>query len=163
MDKTIIAYREYDPIHDLFSAILNFDLEVLERKYNEGFRYYAFYSDSTKSEVKPEEIKRLGEARQETFQFIQPAYVNERTLAIFEILNGIMEPLLEILPEEKSEGEEPAAPQGISLKAGVKAAALTKSDAVSTTYKERVRGALQNLKTLVEMGGEYENNENDEQ
>ena len=36
MDKTIIAYREYDPIHDVFSAILNFDLEALQKKCDEG-------------------------------------------------------------------------------------------------------------------------------
>lgn len=120
MNKTVIAYREYDPIHDVFSAILDFDLEALQKKYDEGIRFYAFYSDSTRSEVKPEEIKRLGEAKQQSLQFIQPAYVNERTLAIFDILNGIMEPLLEILPdstEEDDESEiEAAALQKVTLK-----------------------------------------------
>ena len=162
MDKTIVAYREYDPIHDVFSAILNFDLEALQEKYNDGIRFYAFYSDSTRSEVKPEEIKRLGEAKEETIQFIQPAYVNERTLAIFDILNGIMEPLLEILPdstEEDEDGEIEAATtlQKASLKTTAKTASLAKS---STSYKDRVREAFQTLKTLVEMGDET--NENDE-
>ena len=147
MNKTVIAYREYDPIHDVFSAILNFDLEALQKKYDEGIRFYAFYSDSTRSEVKPEEIKRLGEAKQQSLQFIQPAYVNERTLAIFDILNGIMEPLLEILPEE----EEPVAAQSLTLKTTAKTAALARS---STTYKDKVREAFQTLKTLVEMGDE---------
>lgn len=149
MSKTIIAYREYDPIHDIFSAILNFDLEALEKKYSEGVRFYAFYADSTRSEVRPEEIKRLGEMKQESLLFIQPAYVNERTLAIFEILNGIMEPLLEILPEEGAE-EGTAALRGTSVRANAK---------TSASYKDRVRGALQNLKTLVETGGQ--NDEND--
>ena len=162
MDKTIVAYREYDPIHDVFSAILNFDLEALQEKYNDGIRFYAFYSDSTRSEVKPEEIKRLGEAKEETIQFIQPAYVNERTLAIFDILNGIMEPLLDILPDDAGEsavvsGEEPVAAQSVPLKTTAKTAALAKT---STSYKDRVRAAFQTLKTLVEMGDET--NENDE-
>lgn len=158
MNKTIVAYREYDPIHDVFSAILEFDLEVLQKKYDDGIRFYAFYSDSTRSEVKPEEIKRLGEAKQETIHFIQPAYVNERIQAIFDILNDIMEPLLQILPEEET-GQEEIAAQTVSLKAGVKAAALAKS---STTYKDRVRATVRNLQSLVEMGEEYENNANDE-
>ena len=161
MNKTVIAYREYDPIHDVFSAILDFDLEALQKKYDEGIRFYAFYSDSTRSEVKPEEIKRLGEAKQQSLQFIQPAYVNERTLAIFDILNGIMEPLLEILPdstEEDDESEiEAATLQKVTLKSTAKTAALAKS---STTYKNKVRAAFQTLKTLVEMGDET--NENDE-
>ncbi|MBQ9663898.1 MAG: hypothetical protein IJV40_12175 [Oscillospiraceae bacterium] len=155
MNKTVIAYREYDPIHDVFSAILDFDLEALQKKYDEGIRFYAFYSDSTRSEVKPEEIKRLGEAKQQSLQFIQPAYVNERTLAIFDILNGIMEPLLEILPdstEEDDESEiEAATLQKVTLKSTAKTAALAKS---STTYKNKVRAAFQTLKTLVEMGDE---------
>ena len=158
MDKTIVAYREYDPIHDVFSAIFDFDLEALQKKYDDGIRFYAFYSDSTRSEVKPEEIKRLGEAKQETIHFIQPAYVNERTHAIFDILNDIMEPLLEILPEEEDTEEEVTA-QTVTLKSTAKKAALAKS---SITYKDRVRGAFQNLKSLVEMGEEYENNANDE-
>ena len=155
MNKTVIAYREYDPIHDVFSAILDFDLEALQKKYDEGIRFYAFYSDSTRSEVKPEEIKRLGEAKQQSLQFIQPAYVNERTLAIFDILNGIMEPLLEILPdstEEDDESEiEAATLQKVTLKSTAKTAALARS---STTYKDKVREAFQTLKTLVEMGDE---------
>ena len=155
MNKTVIAYREYDPIHDVFSAILDFDLEALQKKYDEGIRFYAFYSDSTRSEVKPEEIKRLGEAKQQSLQFIQPAYVNERTLAIFDILNGIMEPLLEILPdstEEDDESEiEAATLQKVTLKTVAKTATLAKS---STTYKDKVREAFQTLKTLVEMGDE---------
>lgn len=158
MDKTIVAYRAYDPIHDVFSAILDFDLESLEKQYSEGIRFFAFYSDSTRSEVQPGEIKRLGEAKQETLHFIQPAYVNERTHAIFDILNDIMEPLLSILPEEESAEEEVTA-QTVSLKTTAKKAELAKS---STSYKDRVRGAVQNLKALVEMGEEYENNANDE-
>lgn len=158
MDKTIVAYRAYDPIHDVFSAILDFDLESLEKQYSEGIRFFAFYSDSTRSEVQPGEIKRLGEAKQETLHFIQPAYVNERTHAIFDILNDIMEPLLSILPEEESSEEEVTA-QTVSLKTTAKKAELAKS---STSYKDRVRGAVQNLKALVEMGEEYENNANDE-
>ena len=158
MDKTIVAYRAYDPIHDVFSAILDFDLESLEKQYSEGIRFFAFYSDSTRSEVQPGEIKRLGEAKQETLHFIQPAYVNERTHAIFDILNDIMEPLLSILPEEES-GEEEVTAQTVSLKTTAKKAELAKS---STSYKDRVRGAVQNLKALVEMGEEYENNANDE-
>ena len=159
MDKTIVAYREYDPIHDLFSAIFDFDLDALQKKYDDGIRFYAFYSDSTRSEVKPEEVKRLGEAKQETIHFIQPAYVNERTLAIFEVLNGIMEPLLEILPEETAEGEEmeAASLKSVSVKSMAKTAALT--EPASTTYKDRVRAAFQNLKSLVEMGDE--NSEDD--
>ena len=155
MNKTVIAYREYDPIHDVFSAILDFDLEALQKKYDEGIRFYAFYSDSTRSEVKPEEIKRLGEAKQQSLQFIQPAYVNERTLAIFDILNGIMEPLLEILPDSSEEDDESeieaAALQKVTLKTTAKTAALARS---STTYKDKVREAFQTLKTLVEMGDE---------
>ena len=69
-----------------------------------------------------------------------------------------MEPLLSILPEEESTEEEVDA-QTVSLKSTVKKAALAKS---STSYKDRVRGAFQNLKSLVEMGDEYENNANDE-
>ena len=153
MNKTIVAYREYDPIHDLFSAILDFNPETLQRKYNDGIRFYAFYSDSTRSEVKPEEVKRLGEAKQETIHFIQPAYVNERTLAIFEVLNGIMEPLLEILPEENTEEETPSI-QKAALKTTAKTAAMP-----AATYKDRVRAAFQNLKSLVEMGDE--NSEDD--
>ncbi|MBO5570849.1 MAG: hypothetical protein J6A79_18245 [Clostridia bacterium] len=161
MNKTVIAYREYDPIHDVFSAILDFDLEALQKKYDEGIRFYAFYSDSTRSEVKPEEIKRLGEAKQETIHFIQPAYVNERTLAIFEVLNGIMEPLLEILPDEAEESEEveTASLKSVSVKTTAKTAALAKADATGTTYKDRIRAAFQNLKSLVEM--EVDNSEND--
>ena len=158
MNKTIVAYREYDPIHDLFSAILDFNPETLQKKYDGGIRFYAFYSDSTRSEVKPEEVKRLGEAKQETIHFIQPAYVNERTLAIFEILNEIMEPLLEILPEE-SEEVETASLKSVSVKTTAKTAALAKADATGTTYKDRIRAAFQNLKSLVETGGL--NNEND--
>ena len=158
MDKTIVAYRAYDPIHDVFSAILDFDLESLEKQYSEGIRFFAFYSDSTRSEVQPGEIKRLGEAKQETLHFIQPAYVNERTHAIFDILNDIMEPLLQILPEEEN-GQEEIAAQTVSLKAGMKATALAKS---SATYKDRVRAAVRNLQSLVEMGEEYESNANDE-
>ena len=160
MSRSIIGYREYDPIHDIFSAIQNFDLEALQKKYDEGTRFFAFFSDSTKEEVKPEEIRRLGEMKQESFQFVQPAYVNERAQAIFNILDGIMDPLLEILPdnaEEESIEEEIAVAQSVSLRATSKKAALAKA---STTYKDRVREAFQNLKTLVEQGEQQ--NENDE-
>ena len=158
MNKTIVAYREYDPIHDLFSAILDFNPETLQKKYDGGIRFYAFYSDSTRSEVKPEEVKRLGEAKQETLRFIQPAYVNEPTQAIFDILNGIMEPLLEILPEESGEEETPVL-QKAALNSTAKTAALTSAAPASTSYKDRVRAAFQNLQSLVEMGDE--NSEDD--
>ena len=159
MSRSIIGYREYDPIHDIFSAIQNFDLEALQKKYDEGTRFFAFFSDSTKEEVKPEEIRRLGEMKQESFQFVQPAYVNERAQAIFNILDGIMDPLLEILPddaEEESVEEEIAVAQSVPLRATAKKAALAKA---STTYKDRVREAFQNLKTLVEQGEQQDEND----
>ena len=171
-DRQIVSYSEYDPIHNYFIGIVNYDIEELQKRYESGNRFYVFYRDGSREEVLPEEVKDLRIAKTGSFRFAPPKYVNIRIEAIFEILNEIMEPLLEILPDEEPKEEEIVLkPMNVNLKStsiqsvqSVQAASTEESDISETaneSYKDKIRRAFNDLKTLVEEGESFV--ENDEQ
>lgn len=170
MDKgTIRAYREYDPIHNVYMAIDTYNIKELLERYQTGSRFYAMYANGSLEEVQPEEVKDLRVAEEHHAFFVNPHYVNDRVTAIYNILNEILDPLLEILPDEEPQEEEIVlTPMNVNLKgASVQSiqAASTESDdtseAVNESYKDKIRKAFNDLKTLVEEGESYV--ENDEQ
>ena len=104
MEKKLMGYSMYDPIHNVNSPVDNFNPDILKAAYDRGMTFYAEYLDGTREKVAPEDIHDPGKAEQSAVVFIQPKYVNDRMDALFQIFEAFIEPLLVLLPSRYKAG-----------------------------------------------------------